>query len=100
MDFAPDYSIGKYIDPITVFSFEFGSIGLSYKLGNHYPKVDISYEIFVWHMPVLTMLAQVSSISQIKLIFISLVTTVLISLLCNFTIAKRMAIKNEIKKWR
>lgn len=78
--------IGFYTDPITVILSGLSVLGLAYRFGNARVKMDLSYGIFVWHMPVLTFLSAVYPDNQCRVFILAIVLTLLLTVVSQRTV--------------
>lgn len=78
--------IGFYTDPITVILSGLSVLGLAYRFGNARVKMDLSYGIFVWHMPVVTFLSAVYPDNQCRVFILALVLTLLLTVVSQRTV--------------
>lgn len=81
---------GYYTDPITVLLAGMLTLGLAFRFGKCRLKVELSYGIYVWHMPIITFLIQVISGREWLLILISMVLTFMFAVLSNIFIEKKV----------
>ena len=83
----------RYTDPITAFTVSFACIGLAYKFQPIKLKFDLSYDIYVWHMPVLTTLIALGMVNKVVTIMVSIAIIIIISFISHITIEKKLVQK-------
>ena len=73
-----------YTDPITVITSSLAAIGIAYRLKKIKLKYEISYDIYVWHMPVYTGLSLLFLPNGYIHIVLSIIVTIFFSFLSNY----------------
>ena len=79
-----------YTDPITAITASMAAIGLAYKLPKINIKIDLSYDIYCWHMPVITAFAILCGIGGWTKIILCIGITLLLSFLTNKYIEQKL----------
>lgn len=77
---------GYYTDPITVFTVAAMAIGWGYRLGEKRLNTDISYDIYIWHMIVVTTILACCEKRSIIVVLVACFITILISIISNYCI--------------
>ena len=85
----------RYTDPITVLTASMAAIGLAYRLPRIKIKNDLSYDIFCWHMPVITGFALYSEVAGWTKVLMCISITLILSYLTNKYIERKLTIKNK-----
>ena len=91
VDFPPT---SYYTDPITVITAVIAAIGGAYRFPGIKLSKDFSYDIYCWHMPVITGLSLFLYTKDWMLIILSILITTVLSYLTNRFVEQRMVIHN------
>ena len=78
-----------YTDPITVITASLAAVGIAYRLKKIKFRCEISYDVFVWHMPVYTGLSLFYDQKGWGLVVLSIVITIILSFFSN-SISKKI----------
>lgn len=79
----------RYTDPVTVLTASAAAIGFAYRYSKIKIKHDFSYDIFVWHMPVITCLYTFGIDKSFMLFVSAICLTTIVSLLTHYLIELR-----------
>lgn len=81
----------QYADPISVLTIAIAIIGFAYYLPTGFSMSrDLSYDIFIWHMPVLTFLKHYTSLEGNTIFACGVFVTILFSYITNICVEKRL----------
>lgn len=83
-----------YTDPITVITASLAALGVAYRIGSIKLKYEISYDVFVWHMPVYTALKLFVQDEGWPFIIFCIIITILLSFMSNFFTRKIVSLSN------
>ena len=72
-----------YTDPVTAITASLAAIGIAYRIGSIKLKYEISYDVFVWHMPVYSTLGLFIDYNGWESIALACSITIILSFLSN-----------------
>lgn len=84
-----------YIDPIMAITASMAAIGLAYRLPLIKLKNDLSYDIYCWHMPVITAFAVFCDIEGWIKVLLCISITLLLSFLTNKHIEQKLIVRKK-----
>lgn len=85
----------RYTDPITALTASMAAIGLAYRLPRIKIKNDLSYDIFCWHMPIITGFALYSEVSGWAKMLICICITLILSYTTNKYVEQKITLTNK-----
>lgn len=84
-----------YIDPIMAVTASIAAIGLAYRQPHIKIKIDLSYDIYCWHMPVITAFAVFCDIEGWGKVSLCIIIALLFSFLTNKYIEQKLIVRKK-----